>query len=531
MYKSIVNKEKLSRDLWIEVDLSAIAHNMRVVRRLSHSALVSAVVKADGYGHGAVAVGRTLIENGADRFCVATADEAYELREAFPETPILILSEVDVHLAPDLARRHIAVTVTSAKKLIAFSKALRSAVESGAFRSAPPCLHVHIKVDTGMGRLGCRPTEESVDEWMEALREIRKSGAVSTRISHTGGVGFQSEPSSGIDAARAANALIQKGAASQTNAANQTNAAGLTDSAGELGIYEINIEGLFSHFAKADDADKTFSHLQAKRFMNFAEMLARRGINPPIRHMANSAAIAELPGYHFDMVRAGILMFGMTPSGEPLERCLERRCCDPISTVETRGTDDPKTNSRRDAHPRTGSQGEHIPHGGDCPPVLKPALAIKSRAIFVKRIPEDMGIGYSHAYTAEANDIVVTIPAGYADGISRLLSNRMDVLIGGRRCRQIGNICMDHLMVLGYEGIEVGDEVVIAGCQEIKVRSAPEEYRKAAGSEEKEACIPIEEMASKMGTLNYEIVCMLSKRIPRVYLDGSSEEAGKFAGE
>lgn len=405
MYKSIDNKEKLNRDLWIEVDLDAIAHNMRVIRMLSKSTSVSAVVKADGYGHGAVAVARTLLENGADRFAVATADEAYELREVFPDTPILILGEVDVHLAPVLAEKQIAVTVTSPEKLMRFHKALDISVH---FPKHP--LIVHIKVDTGMGRIGCEPTERIADQWKKAAERI-------------GNV--------------------------------------------------IYIEGVFSHFAKADDADKRFSHFQAEQFADFVEMLQVRGIEPPIKHMANSAAIMELPEYHFDMVRAGILMFGMTPTGESLSDCLKRRSSE-LQTSAFRVPD------------AFGME-------------LKPALSIKSRAIFVKTIPEDMGIGYSHTFVAKKGSVIVTVPAGYADGISRLLSNKMNVLIGGRRCSQIGNVCMDHFMVLGYDGVQVGDEIVIAGCQD-------------------NVCIPIEELATKMGTLNYEIICMLGKRIPRVYL-------------
>lgn len=408
MYTSIENKDKLNRDLWIEVDLDAIAHNMRVIRTLSKSTMISAVVKADGYGHGAVAVGRTLLDNGADRFAVATADEAYELRESFPETPILILGEVDVHLASNLAEKKIAVTVTSPEKLMCFHEMLST---SDKIPKHP--LVVHIKVDTGMGRIGCEPTAETAERWKEAV----------DRIANT-----------------------------------------------------IEIEGVFSHFAKADDADKAFSHDQARRFVDFVAMLKSRGIDPPVKHMANSAAIIELPEYHFDMVRAGILLFGMTPTGESLDICLKRRS----------GVRDSVRLSEK----------------------LKPALSIKSRAIFVKKISEDMGIGYSHSFVAEKDSIIVTVPAGYADGISRLLSNKMDVLIGGRRCRQIGNVCMDHFMVQGYEGVKVGDEIVIAGCQDARDVEAG-----AA-----QLCIPIEELAEKMGTLNYEIICMLSKRIPRVYL-------------
>lgn len=459
MYTRIDDKEKLNRDLWIEVNLDAIAHNMRVIRSLSKSTMISAVVKADGYGHGAVAVGRTLLENGADRFAVATADEAYELRDEFPDTPVLILGEVDIHLAPALAEKKIAVTVTSPEKLTGFYKQLQT---SASTFDSP--LVVHIKVDTGMGRIGCEPTEEAANAWKKAVESVGDS---------------------------------------------------------------VVIEGVFSHFAKADDSDKAFSHFQAKLFIDFVEMLAARGIHPPVKHMANSAAVLELPEYHFDMVRAGILLFGMTPTGESLHDCLKRRA--PDMSVNRLADRDVNVNRgvNRDA------DLSRVPE-------LIPALSIKSRVIFVKNVFADMGIGYSHSFVAKKGSTIVTVPAGYADGISRLLSNKMDVLIGGRRCRQVGNVCMDHFMVLGYEGVKVGDEIVIAGCQrrEDGVGANEDtpafgEYGGAAGENVSKfagnSCYPlmsrisVEELAEKMGTLNYEIICMLSKRIPRVYIHDGAE--------
>lgn len=388
MYKVIESTENLSRDLWIEIDLGAIAHNMRVVRKITGASMISAVIKADGYGHGAVAVAQTLLDNGADRFSVATPDEAFELREHFPDTPILILGEVDAHLAPELAGKNIAVTVASASRLSAICDALRETDSR---------LRIHIKVDTGMGRIGFEPA-------FDAAREIAD--------------------------------MV------------------LSDGAGK----RILVEGVFSHFARADDDDLSFSHIQAQRFCDFVKMLEECGVNPEIRHIANSAAIINLPEYHFDMVRAGILLFGSTPTGRKFERYV----------------------------------------GGEILR-LKPALSVKSRATFIKKLGEERGIGYGHAYTAGSGDVVITVPAGYADGISRILSGKLEVLVGGRRCRQIGNICMDQLMVEGFDGAKVGDEIIIVG---------------SCGSDE----VTIEEVAGKMGTLNYEVMCMFSKRIPRVYL-------------
>lgn len=445
MYKVVSSKDRLNRDLWIEVDLAAIAHNMRLLRRATAARQITAVIKADGYGHGAVEIGRTLLENGADRFAVATADEAYELREHFPDVPILVLSDVAPEIAPALAKSGISVVVTSADKLERFSDYMKSGAASGAASDAAseaasgaaggesPRLAVHIAVDTGMGRIGAEPTDEVARAFAEASK-------------HEG----------------------------------------------------IRIEGLISHFATADDYDdKDFSvaRAQADRFIEFAAALKAHGVEPEIKHISNSAAIMNLPEYHMDMVRAGILMFGMTPTGRPWDPSKALSYAKEHASAEVLKKIERAEAKERESLSAAGSQGSRKCIENE----LCPALSIKAKVIFVKQLSKDMGISYGHTYRAKAGAHIATIPAGYADGISRLLSNKIDLIINGKRFRQVGNICMDHLMAEVDASVKVGDEAVIAGFQ---------------GSEH----ISIEEIAEKMGTLNYEIICMLSKRIPRVYL-------------
>ncbi len=481
MYKSLENKENLSRELWIEIDLDALASNMREVKYMAGKARVCAVIKADGYGHGAARVAPTLLENGADMFAVATVDEAFEIRELYPEVPILVLGGVNPMLAPELAAENIAVAVDSPEKLKAFSDALYSnkrmikRYDEGDFPSDDaddeddidrviddfrlkdhymsveqsdvdiPKLKVHIKVDTGMGRIGVLPGVRMADAFAKL-------------------------------------AVLDN----------------------------IEIEGVFSHFARADEdmlegkiyrtlddskmlddslvenmPSDSFSYTQATRFDNFLSLLKERGVVPDIKHMSNSAATLALPEFRYDMVRVGALLFGISPGVKPL--------------------------------------------GGN----FKPVLSIKSRAIFVKKLSYPTGISYGHTYEANKGDVIVTVPAGYADGISRHLSGKMDVLIGGKRCRQIGNICMDYFMVAGYEGIKVGDEITILGAErvreDVKLKDGSKNklsdgywnpVKETDNSRESEIeRITVEEMAEKMGSISYEVVCMLSKRIPRIYIE------------
>lgn len=217
----------------------------------------------------------------------------------------------------------------------------------------------------------------------------------------------------------------------------------------------VRIEGIFTHFCLADCADKTFTHTQYQRFKWICDELANRQVKINIHHCANSATIIDLPEYHYDMVRAGVILYGMAPSDEV-----------------------------------------DISHTG-----LKPAMSFKCEVTHVKKIKAGEGVSYGHKFIAKDERIIATIPVGYADGYTRLLSDKAEVLIHGQRAKVVGNICMDQCMVdvTDIKDVKVGDEVVLFGKQ---------------GDES----ILVDELAERLGTINYEIACMISRRVPRFYI-------------
>ncbi|OPL07381.1 MAG: hypothetical protein AVO33_05600 [delta proteobacterium ML8_F1] len=364
----------MPRPVWLEINLDHLAHNIQEVRRLVEGkALITAVIKADGYGHGAVAIGQTLLDNGADRFAVATLSEAVELRMAFESVEILVLGYTPEEDFPLAEEQGIILTLYD--------------YDQAAFLVGNhPAVKVHLKVDTGMSRLGFRPEDP----------------------------------------------LLVKTAT----------------------LKGLNIEGIYTHFAKADEEDPSFTMVQIDRFNRVLSRLEALGVDIPIRHVANSAGIIEFPmvRYDYDMVRAGIMLYGLYPSKE-----VDRE------TVR-----------------------------------LRPVMALKARAALVKTIHQGDGVSYGLTYTAAGDQQVVTLPLGYADGLTRMLSGRGQVSFKGERRDILGRICMDQCVMDG-EGLEIrqGDTVEIFGED-----------------------IPVEEIADALGTINYEIVCMMSKRIPRVYIKG-----------
>ncbi len=364
------------RPVWAEVDLGAIAHNVEQIRKVTASnAQICAVVKADAYGHGAIAVARTVVQAGADRLAVAILNEALELRRAGFLVPILLLGYTPEHQAPIIVDHDITQTIFSMESAKALSKA---AVAAGKV------VNVHIKIDTGMGRIGIRP--EDAGEFAQAVASLPG----------------------------------------------------------------VKIEGVFSHFATSDSADKTFTHEQYRRFTSGLAEIEGKGIQIPIRHIANSAATLDLPHMHLDMVRPGIILYGLWPSDE-MDHKIE----------------------------------------------LRPAMKLKAQVGFAKDMPSHTSISYGRTYfTKEASDIA-TLPVGYADGWSRLLANKAHVLIRGERAPLVGRICMDQCMVdvTHIPGVTTGDEALLFG----------------------ESSLPVEEVANHMGTINYEIVCMVGKRVPRLY--------------
>ncbi len=371
-----------TRPAWAEIDLSAIAHNIKELRRVTEPrAKIMAVVKANAYGHGAVPVSKTVLANGADYLGVAILDEARELREAGIEAPILILGFTPPEQAAEAIKLDLAQTVYTVKGAEAVS---RAAVSLG--RTAI----VHVKVDTGMGRLGFVTGPRTSEE---IIKISRLPGVV--------------------------------------------------------------VEGMFTHFAVADARDKQYTYEQYEKFADLDSQLKKLGLDIPVKHAANSAAVIDLPDIHLDMVRPGISIYGFYPSNDVLK--------DKI--------------------------------------VLKPALSLKAKVAYVKEVKPETSISYGRTFITTRDTMVATIPVGYADGYTRLFSNKAHVIIHGERVPVIGRVCMDQFMVdvSKVPGVEIGDETVLIGRQ---------------GHQQ----VTADELADLIGTINYEIVCMISDRIPRIYI-------------
>ncbi len=376
--------------VWAEVDLSAIAENVRELRRLTRpEARLMAVVKANAYGHGAAEVARTALAAGADFLGVARLGEAVSLRNDGILAPTLIFSHTAPEDADTLIRCDLAQTVFDLETARAFSQQAQSFGQP---------IRLHLKVDTGMGRLGILPN-----------------------MGH--GLPIRQEA---LETARAI-----------------------------AGLPGITLEGLSTHFAAADSADKAFTQKQIDRFAAFVAQLDLAGIRIPIKHAANSAAIIDHPEAHLDMVRAGIALYGLKPSEE-------------VALSKIR---------------------------------LSPAMSLKSRIVQIKCVETGFPVSYGMTWSSERPTAIATIPVGYADGVNRRLSNAGSMLVHGRRAPIRGRVCMDHTMidVGGIPEARTGDEVVVFGRQE--------------GAE-----IPAEEVAGLLGTINYEITSALTARVERVFV-------------
>ncbi|ACS81355.1 alanine racemase [Maridesulfovibrio salexigens] len=381
-----MNNPKTFAPIWAEVDLSAISHNFSEVQRLvNKQSKIMAVVKADAYGHGLTKVADCLNKAGADYFAVARLDEAVALRNHGIEKPILILGYTPPEAATELLKHKVIQTVFSSE----YAKDLNEKLNQ-----TNKTLKVHIKIDTGMGRLGL------VDEFND--------GAVLESIS-----------------------TINR-------------------------LPNLETEGVYTHFAASDEADKTSALEQLKQFKNILAGIERRGISIPLKHAANSAAIIDLPESYFDMVRPGIMLYGLYPSNGVHQQNAE----------------------------------------------LRPAMQIKARIAQTKEVPAGFRISYGHTYTTPNATKLATIPLGYADGYRRQLSSAGKVLVHGQHASIVGRVCMDQSVIdVGkIENVEAGDEVVIIGRQE-------------------QAEISAERMACELGTINYEIVSTLMARVPRIFKD------------
>ena len=362
-----------------EIDLRALAYNYHQLRQLAPPSIkFLAVVKADAYGHGAILVSKRLEELGTDFLGVATVTEGIELRNEGIRKPILVLSGIYLEEVADV----LAYQLTPVVYRLEIAEAL-----SAMARTQGKQVPVHIKVDTGMGRIGV-PFEEA-PVFVNRLREFEN----------------------------------------------------------------IEIEGIASHFSTADEENSPFTKEQLKRFSQTIEEMKKLDIDPPFCHIANSAALVNLPATHFTLVRPGIMLYGSYPSSSLKDK---------IS--------------------------------------LRTVMSWKSRVADLKKVPEGYPISYGRTFITQRPSLIAAIPVGYADGYNRLLSNCGEVLIKGIRAPVVGRVCMDWTMVdvTDVAGVEGGDEVVLMGSQ--------------LGQE-----ITPEELGGRIGTIPYEILCAVGKRVPRIY--------------
>lgn len=379
----IMYKEAL-RAAWAEINITNLDFNIKqIIRRVGNGKKITAIIKADAYGHGAGKVAAVLRANGIKSFGVATLSEAIRLRESgFTTEEIIILGITPDPYAEQIVKYNLSPVVCS------YSNA--EAISTAARREAR-LINGYIAVDTGMGRIGYLPNDSS------AIEDIKIISSLSN----------------------------------------------------------FRIAGLFSHFATADHADKSFAQMQEQVYIGFCKRLAKADIEIPLRTLANSAAIMELPSTHFDMVRAGIILYGLYPSHEVDKSLLP----------------------------------------------LKPVMSVKANIVHLKKVSAGTTVSYGRTWTAGEDSLIATIPIGYADGYPRPFSSRGEVIINGVKAPLAGTICMDQCMidVTHVPYVRLGDEVTVMGKDGIYEVSA-------------------DTIADATGTINYEIVCAFGQRLPKVYV-------------
>ena len=363
-----------------DVDLDAIHHNLSLAKSvINKDTQLMAVIKADGYGHGANQIAK-YCDDVIDRYAVAIPEEGIDLRKAGFTKPINLLGYthptqyedvINYDLIPAIFTLDMAKTLS--QKALSMNKTVK----------------IHIKLDTGMSRIGFADNEKSVD----VIKEISL-------------------------------------------------------------LPNLEVDGIFSHFARADEKDKSVARSQFERFTNFVNKLKSEGLKIPNCHISNSAAIMELSDMNLQIVRSGIITYGLYPSEEM-----------------------DKENFK-----------------------IIPAMELKSQVSFVKTLKAGTPVGYGGTYVTDKETVIATIPVGYADGYPRSLSNKGRVIIKGQSAPIVGRVCMDQFMVdvTCIEGVKQGDEVTLMG-------------------KEGEEFISCEELSGLAGSFNYEFVCNISKRVPRVY--------------
>lgn len=366
--------------VYAEINLDAMCSNVSQALERMKPAKLMAIIKTDAYGHGAVRSAKVLDEIGVYAFGVATPGEALELRRAEIKNPILILGYVFEEYFDRMIENDIDLALFDLNT----AKLLNSHAEKLGKKA-----RVHIKADTGMGRIGFQPCDESA----EIIKEI-------------------------------------------------------------AALNNIEIDGMFTHFACADSKDKASVNRQIERFTNFVAKVKSEGVSLPIVHCYNSASIVDFDKPLFDMVRCGIITYGLEPSDE-------------VS----------KTNIK-----------------------LQKVMSIKSHVAYVKKVGAGFTVSYGSTYVTDKEAEIATIPVGYGDGYPRTLSNKGMVLIGGHFAKIIGRVCMDQFMVdVTGLGVSRGDEVILMGS-------------------DGENSITAEEIGDLSGRFNYELVCDINKRVPRVYI-------------
>jgi len=371
------------RPTWAEINLDALTHNYEEIRGIvGPHVKILGVVKADAYGHGSLECARTLSNAGVDMLAVAFIDEAIALRQGGITDDILLLGYTPIALIPELIRWDVIPGVYQME----FARAL-----SEYCKEADIIHPLHVKIDTGMGRIGF-----CWDKAAEVITEMNELEA-------------------------------------------------------------IEIQGLYSHFSTADAVDKTFSLLQVQRFTKVIEDLEAKNIHIPLKHIANSAGVFDLDGVHFDMVRPGIILYGLYPSHD-----VDRSKID-----------------------------------------LKPVMTLKSTIVHLKTIHKGESLSYGNHFVADQDCLIGTLPVGYGDGYTRMLTGKANVWINGQLAPVVGNICMDQCMIdlTDMKRVKLFDEVELFGEN-----------------------ISADVLADTLGTINYEITCMVNKRVPRVYLeDGKAQ--------
>lgn len=371
--------------VYARIDLDNIRFNVSAMKALTKPDMKTlAVIKADGYGHGSVMLAKHL-DDLVDYYGVATCDEAVELRNHNIEKPILIIGYTDCSDFERLLAYNITQAVYSAEECVKLSELAVSMNKKAK---------VHIKVDTGMSRIGYPVSEDGIKE---AAKIFELPG--------------------------------------------------------------IEVEGIFTHYAKADEKDKSFAHLQKERFLSFIHGLEKLGYTIPIKHIDNSAGVMELDDSEFDMVRLGIVTYGLYPS-------------------------------------------EEVDHNIE----IRPAMSLITHVSHVKTLPAGVGISYGGTYVTTKETKVATLTVGYADGYPRAQSNIGRVLLHGQYAPILGRVCMDQIMidVSEIDDVKVRDEVILIGKDDDK-------------------CISVEEVAAPAASFNYELVCNVARRVPRVYNRGGKD--------